>query len=412
PPRALVNPNPALANIPDWMRLLLMFASEQAIVMYTLRQLIIPCSLAGLIGYQSLTVLPIILGALVDYRGFTLANVGYVGSVEILGMALAVAVTTGLINRVRRNRLAFSAAIALGLTQISSAFTLDPSLFFAERFLAGLSAGCMAGVLASTIALAREPERLTAFIYLIDALLASAFYLGLPLVIARFELAGAYALLGAVTILISPAFLMLPTHGPVAKASADFRNDALRVIAFAIILSAATAALWTFTERMALHIGLTVRQVGQVFAGGLLVGIMGASLAAWVGDRFGSARPIMLAWTMVLVLALAVPYLPTPAAFILGFCLLRFFMNVNDPFIVGVVARLDVEGRLTTIFAASGLFGAAIGPFLASTISGDGDFTRLGWAFLLMGSCAFILFAQFLKRPEITRTGTQVTPSG
>ena len=62
-----------------------MFASEQATVMYTLRQLIIPCSLAGLIGYQSLTVLPIILGALVDYRGFTLANVGYVGSVEIAG---------------------------------------------------------------------------------------------------------------------------------------------------------------------------------------------------------------------------------------------------------------------------------------------------------------------------------------
>ena len=389
-----------------------MFASEQATVMYTLRQLIIPCSLAGLIGYQSLTVLPIILGALVDYRGFTLANVGYVGSVEILGMALAVAVTTGLINRVRRNRLAFGAAIALGLTQISSAFTLDPSLFFAERFLAGLSAGCMAGVLASTIALAREPERLTAFIYLIDALLASAFYLGLPLVIARFELAGAYALLGGVTILISPVFLMLPAHGPAAAlASAGFRKDALRVIAFAVILSAATAALWTFTERMALQVGLTVPQVGQVFAGGLLVGIMGASLAAWVGDRFGSARPIMLAWTMVLVLAFAVPYLPTPAAFILGFCLLRFFMNINDPFIVGVVARLDVEGRLTTIFAASGLFGAAIGPFLASTISGDGDFTRLGWAFLLMGSCAFILFAQFLKRPEITRTGTQVTPS-
>ena len=163
---------------------------------------------------------------------------------------------------------------------------------------------------------------------------------------------------------------------------------------------------------MALQVGLTVPQVGQVFAGGLLVGIMGASLAAWVSDRFGSARPIMLAWTMVLVLAFALPYLPTPVAFILGFCLLRFFMNINDPFIVGVVARLDVEGRLTTIFAASGLFGAAIGPFLASTISGDGDFKRLGLAFLLMGSCAFILVAQFLKRPEITRTRNQVTPSG
>ena len=141
--------------------------------MYTLRQLIIPCSLAGLISYQSLTVLPIILGALVDYRGFTLANVGYVGSVEILGMALSVAISTALINRVPRNRLAFGAAFALGLTQISSAFTLDPSLYFAERFVAGLSAGGLAAVLASTIALARVPERLTAFIYLIDALLAS-----------------------------------------------------------------------------------------------------------------------------------------------------------------------------------------------------------------------------------------------
>ncbi len=381
--------------------------------MYTLRQLIIPCSLAGLISYQSLTVLPIILGALVDYRGFTLANVGYVGSVEILGMALSVAISTALINRVPRNRLAFGAALALGLTQISSAFTLDPSLYFAERFVAGLSAGGLAAVLASTIALARVPERLTAFIYLIDALLASVLYLALPAVIARFELAGAYALLGGVTIMISPVFLLLPARGPVANlASTGFRKDALRVIAFAIILSAAAAAHWTFTERMALQVGLTVTQVGQVFAGSLLVGIVGASLAAWVGDRFGSTRPIVLAWTMVLVLGFAVPYLPTPLTFILGFCLLRFFMNINDPFVVGVVARLDVEGRLTTIFAASGLFGAAIGPFLASTIAGDGDFTRLSWAFLLMGASAFILFAQFLTRPAIDRGETSATPSG
>ena len=372
--------------------------------MYTLRQLIIPCSLAALIAYQSLTVLPIILGALVDYRGFTLANVGYVGSVEILGMALAVAISTGLINRVPRNRLAFIAAIALGLTQISSAFTLAPSLFFAERFVAGLSAGCMAGVLASTIALAQAPERLTAFIYLIDALLASLLYLVLPAVIVRFELAGAYALLGAATLLIAPVFLLLPARGPAATpASAGLRKDAMRVIGFAVILSAAAAAHWTFTERMALKVGLNVAQVGQVFAASLVVGIIGASIAAWIGNRFGSIRPIMLAWTMVLLMGFAVPYLPTPAAFILGFCLLRFFTNINDPFVVGVVARLDIEGRLTTIFAASGLFGAAIGPFLASTIAGDGDFTRLSWAFLLMGTAAFVLFAQFLTRPEITR---------
>jgi MFS family permease len=177
----------------------------------------------------------------------------------------------------------------------------------------------------------------------------------------------------------------------------------VRVIGFAIILSAAAAAHWTFTERMALQVGLNMAQVGQVFAASLVVGIIGASIAAWIGDRFGSIRPIMLAWTMVLVMGFAVPYLPTPAAFILGFCLLRFFTNINDPYVVGVVARLDIEGRLTTIFAASGLFGAAIGPFLASTIAGDGDFTRLSWAFLLMGTAAFVLFAQFLTRPEITR---------
>ena len=372
--------------------------------MYPLRQLIIPSSLAALIAYQSLTVLPIILGALVDYRGFTLANVGYVGSVEILGMALAVAISTGLINRVPRNRLAFIASIALGLTQISSAFTLAPNLFFAERFVAGLSAGCMAGVLASTIALAQAPERLTAFIYLIDALLASLLYLVLPAVIARFELAGAYALLGSATLLIAPVFLLLPARGPtMTTANAGWRKDAVRVIGFAVILSAAAAAHWTFTERMALKVGLNIAQVGQVFAVSLLVGIIGAAIAAWIGDRFGSMRPIMLAWTMVLVMGFSVPYLPTPAVFILGFCLLRFFTNINDPFVVGVVARLDVEGRLTTIFAASGLFGAAIGPFLASTIAGDGDFTRLSWAFLLMGTIAFVLFAQFLTRPEIAR---------
>lgn len=380
-------------------------------MMYPLRNLVIPCSLAGLIAYQSLTVLPIILGALVDYRGFTLANVGYVGSVEILGMALAAATSAAFINKVPRNRLAFVAAIALGLTQISSAFTLAPTLFFAERFIAGISAGCIAGVLAATISLARVPERLTAFIYLIDALLASVLYLVLPAIIARYQLAGAYALLGSVTVLISPVFLLLPARGPVTGTpSPALRRDAGRVAIFAIILSAAAAAHWTFTERMALQVGLDMTQVGQMFAASLVIGIIAAALAATAGDRFGSVRPIFVAWSTVLLLGFALPHLATPLAFIISFCLLRFFTNINDPFVVGVVARLDIEGRLTTVFAASGLFGAAIGPFLASTIAGDGNFTRLGWAFLIMGAGAFLIFVPFLARPEITRKETVTAP--
>ena len=110
------------------------------------QRLIVPGALLGLIAYQSLSVSPLIVGALIDHRGFSTSMAGFVSSLEVFSMAIVAFFLAPFINRLTRHYWAIGAALTLALMQFSSALNLMPSLFYVERVLAGLSAGVLVAI--------------------------------------------------------------------------------------------------------------------------------------------------------------------------------------------------------------------------------------------------------------------------
>lgn len=305
----------------------------EAYELLSVRKLLFPSAIAGLIAYQSLTVSPLIVGALIDHRGFSTSMAGFVSSLEVFSMALVAFFLAPFINRLPRQYWAVGASLTLALMQFSSAFNLMPSLFYVERVLAGLSAGVLVAILAATIPLARNPERLTALIILFDSSAAVGLYMTMPYLIANYGPVGVYGLLGGLTLLSVPVFLLIPAQGPKATPfSITMRGDTKRLATYAVLVSTAGMALWSFTERMGVSIGLDLETIGTIFAGGIFVGLAGATLAAVVGQRWGSFWPVLIATTCLLFTAFFLPQVSVPMVFIILFCVSRFVYNFNDPF--------------------------------------------------------------------------------
>ena len=79
-------------------------AQEAGFALLTIRRLLVPTAFAGLVSYQALSVLPLIVGGLIDHRGFTASQAGMVGSLEVFAMAGTAIILSPRINRIQRQR--------------------------------------------------------------------------------------------------------------------------------------------------------------------------------------------------------------------------------------------------------------------------------------------------------------------
>ena len=367
----------------------------------SVKRLLIPSAFVALVAYQALSVLPLIVGALIDHRGFTASEAGMVGSIEILAMAGVAILMAPVINRLRRDYWAVGAAICLAMMQLLSALPFWQEWFYLERFIAGLSSGVLVAVLAGTIPLAHNPERLTALIILVDSSATMLLYILLPYLITQYGLVGAYGFLSFMTLVLAPLFFLIPAAGPApTPLSSAMRSDGGRVAFYSVMLSIGATALWSFTERMGISIGIDLATIGQIFAGSILVGLVGASSAALIGQKLGSFWPVIVSSSIAVLAAVSMPQVNSAVAFIVIFCILQLSQQFSDPFKVGVIARLDTEGRLMGLTAGTGLLGAAFGPFLAGVIVEDGGFHRLSYLYLGLAALSYAAFWPLLRRDQ------------
>ena len=373
--------------------------------MYSVRDLLIPVLVLSILGYQTLTSLPIAIGALIDYRGFLPGNVGLVGTLELLGMAISATLASTFLDKINVKKVAPLAVFMLALSQFISAFMLHETLLLSTRFVVGINAGLLTAILARVLATAMSPERLTALAILSVSAFGIIVYLFFPILTARGGVAYVYLALSGLSLLGLFGLGGLPDLKPAEKSeSKALNNDFILLILFSLSFGIVSAAMWTFSERIGLASGLTKGEIGYVLAIGTFFGITGAAIAAIIGDRFGSFKPILLATACLLLAGILIPQTTIPSAFALIFILFRFAQNFNDPFIIGVVARRDGEGRLLSLNAGAGLFGSALGPSVASYVIGnEGAYEKLSVMYGIGALLAFVFFFLFLFYPQLTR---------
>ena len=136
-------------------------------------------------------------------------------------------------------------------------------------------------------------------------------------------------------------------------------------------------AHFAFVERLGTRLDLSIQQIGNIFAGVVIIGALGAAIAGALENRIGVRLPLMAAVVLhssSTVMVLEVVSLP---AYVAGTLLEGLVFVFMLTFQFAAAALLDPFGRWAA--AAGGAFSLSlgVGPFVGGTLIEAGGFRAL-----------------------------------
>lgn len=334
----------------------------------------IRASILGSVAILPILILPTMVGALVDYVGFTEAEAGWVAAVGFAGSALG-AITVGLrIRHLDPQKLAVLGLFMLTAFDAASMFVsqLPLWLFVTLRFLSGVGGAVAYAAVLTTIAATANPDRGYGIFMVFQFLLSAICLYGLPIALPDIGVPGMYLLMSGA------AILSLALRNSVIHRGATSEDPAIEI--HMLVKPAAILAMFgigfyetanfmhfTYADRIGVSFALSITRIGEILGFASLLGIPSALAVVWLGDRFGELRPILFA-LLLSIGSLAWLLIPGgTSTYVIAMSILGFAWAFGLPYFYAVEARLDPGG---SVVVAGGFFtscGSVAGPSLAAT---------------------------------------------
>jgi predicted MFS family arabinose efflux permease len=269
------------------------------------------------------------------------------------------------------------------------------SLLVGARLAAGIGEGVVLAAAGAAAAGSTDPDRLFARTFLWGGLAIALFLAVLPYATVPWGYAGGFALVAAVSLVCMP---LLTWMGPKpaqeeAQVIPPLPHMALGVSAVAgvILFALGQGALWAFTERIGLAIGLSPEAVGIALGATQVAALSGAAFAWWLGTRAGRTGPVVIGVGASALSTWALVHTSSTVGFwvILLFWGIAYFFAV--PYLLGTAAALDRYGRWSAAAMGLSMAGVALGPGSAGFAISLWGYAALGWLVIASGVAAIAL---------------------
>jgi MFS family permease len=333
----------------------------------------------GTMGYSVIYILPLLVGGMVENRGFTDQVAGYIASADLAGFAVATFVASFWVHRVSAVRAVLVALAVMVLANALTTIVYDQFLFGVVRFSSGMGAGTLTAMATVAIGHTDNPERNFGLLFAAALMFGTLGLWALPPVTAALGFNSAYWLLVVLAVLTALAARHMPARpaGSATAVSAIPRRHgtlAGTVLVAILVFFALQNAVWAYAERIGSNAGLSAGLVG--FGLGLmnLTGFAGASFVAWLGKRVGRVAPLVAATAAQIGALLVLTGKPPAAAFVLACIVLPFAWNVVNPLQLAILAEFDTGGRALALSATFTGVGLALGPALAAFVLHGSDY--------------------------------------
>jgi MFS family permease len=364
------------------------------------------------IGLSGANTMPLLLGALMDALALDSQSGGFLGTLELVAGALGSLVLAPRAATVPRRRLALvGGALAVSGYFLSAAVSGYTAIALV-RVATGVCCGVVLAAGNAAAAASKDPDRLFALVAFLAGVAATVLLWTLPYAVVPWGYAGGFALLGIVCLVALPLFWWLPAAPGVPEQgefpTRGFTGAVAATLAGVFMLEMCGQGVWAFTERIGVGVGLDLADIGKVAALGNFSGLLGSVVAAWLGTRRGRTAPLAFG---VGTTALAQWFLvnassgTTYAVAQVGWGLAFYF---TAPYMLGLAASLDRQGRWTVSAGAMMMLGAAMGPLMAGSAIeswGYAGFARLLMACTAVAFASFTLVSAKLARESETRLG-------
>jgi len=338
-----------------------------------------------LTGYAVLVGVPVISSAWVNLLGFSEVEVGRVAGADLGGLSLGALVAALLVAKVNRRLLVLVSIVIAVTANWLCTVMVDYEQVLWLRLLAGFGSGVYTAVAVCSLGATSKPAR--AFNMM---LFAFAFSQALELhILPQLSMNGIYWVFIGCYLIVVPFISWMPAH-PIDK-GLDIAIDVEEgggghhsehrhvpayvpwlVLAAIVVTYINIGAYWTYIELASLADGATPEWVSQVLVWTSFCSIIGCLFATFVSNRFGLARPLLVALIAMAVIVGMLAGGINDTNIVISVFSFNFLWIFVDVYQMSTVANVDHSGKFAALMPGAQGLGQIIGPNLAASILAAG----------------------------------------
>ena len=353
---------------------------------------------AQVIGGLVTQMSPLIVGGVIIGLELTEQQAGFVAFAEFIVLSITAIAVAPVLPRLSYRSLCFSAAGVAVAAQVLSILLTDLYLIVAVRCIAGVGEGLVyAASLATVASRSVNPDKFYGYIQVTWAILSSLLFTAGGYLTDMFAHRGIYGMIVCITIFLMVFLRWLPTEATASTASVNKDNSTapqwmgIITLVGIFIYMTASAAIYTFTVPLGERAGLSTSQIGYALTTGSAVGFTGAGLATWLNIRKGRVIPISVFSVAFSIIAIVLCVNTHPVIYVVTLVLSVVFFYFSVPYLFGLAAALDQQGRWAAAAGSAYLLGFAVGPAFAGTMIEWYGYIGLGVASVIAAILAWIL---------------------
>lgn len=370
-----------------------------------------PALVVGVMGNTGIYLIPLLVGAMVSDRGFTDQQAGLVASADLAGYAVMTFLTAVfLIDRDWR-RLALAGVGIMFVANLLSTTVASAGAFAAVRFLSGMGAGILAAIATVSLGRTAHPDRSYGLLFASCLLFGTAGLWGLPLLLERTGLNGAYVFIAALAIVTGFVSRWIRQSAPVpadpspGAASRGSPFAAVPILLAITLFWAHQNALYAYMERIGSASGLSAQFIGFTLGLANLTGFVGATLVAWLGTRFGRLLPLLALTVVQLACVWMLSGTVHSTGYLVAIGVISLSWNIVNPIQIGILASVDQRGRWLALSSTVIGAGLAIGPALGAAALGRGGYSSVLWLVAGLAVASTVLALPVVRRSSSTGEG-------
>lgn len=359
----------------------------------TIRNAVAPYAAVFGTGYMGYMLMPAILSVLIGRFSISASSAGLAASLLLGSMALTTFASASRLDRVDVLKLAKLGCLFTIAGYMLAAAASSYVLALGSLCIAGAGMGMAVAGGDAMVSASENPDQLFGGVFAAGQL--SAFVLLITVIPSAAQLLSGNGVFLAMAAWSTVMLLLLIfSRQRLNQSEAKHASGSLSIYLSPIVLALfvigfSDASVWPFTGEVGASLGLEGGEAEAIQGFALMAGIVGASLAAFIGTKFGRRMPLITGLILLSAMYFLTLTASTPTMYAAAQIIALLVYGFSIPFLFGICSELDKSGR--TMAAATGLqmAGLAIAPWVAGSIITE--YGRSTLASVVLVSCLLTL---------------------
>ncbi len=350
------------------------------------------------VGALFYNLLPLFLGTAQDFRELSDQAVGILSSAFYVGFTLTTSTAFFWIRRFSWRKISLFAIPAAAAAMVLAGFAGSYGLMLTGIFLAGCAFSTLYGIGTTVLGDSSQPARWYGAKIASEAGLGAVMLLILPgVVIGRWGFEGMLVAMAAALLVLTPLMIRLPAagtkgadldgHFQVEELESGLRGALWLALAAVMVFLFSTTMIWAFVERIANDAGFDPVATGNVLSLTLVFAVLGSLLAMWMGERFGAGKPFAAACLSLMISLILLGNVTSLFDYGLAASVFTFSFGLGIPYVITIVAELDMDGRFVVLTVPAIGIGVMAAPAFGGFLTGAHGYQSILW----VGGMAVIL---------------------